>query len=418
MIYKTLADMDFSTMLFESKAQTQSGEQLLNNYQSHVMANPVTCRLINNFMKEAKQCLYDSGVKAVYEKVAEIISSNKHSWMLASVCEDINSSKAGYNYLNMNAAKQVEKLLEMEEKDVVNYIKAGALKNVMFVEGFRNIVRNVQSERPIVEYNEDYTNEHPISLVEKANDGTVWFTAFGNLYRMNESGNPEVSADWKAVSEDFHIVNQMIQNRQITFANEQAIFKTPHHIYTISEQGKCVREDKEGKKLELTVEQLRDQNKLYVSTIASLSTRKQMSYMLESLARVCENFDRIGVMDNVHVVSTCNDRFAIVEGKTKTSAWSIQSNHAGRWSVNDNICEVCNVIKKRTNVDLVPCFKEKIEEAVKDMEDSEKEKIQESLQTDSLKSRREKIEALTEKYKNDPVRLAVLAKVAAELSSL
>ena len=73
MTYKTLASMDFNGMLFEAQAQTKTGQELLNKYQSYVMANPVTCGVVNNFLKEAAQLSYDNGINSVLDKVSKVV---------------------------------------------------------------------------------------------------------------------------------------------------------------------------------------------------------------------------------------------------------------------------------------------------------------------------------------------------------
>lgn len=418
MIYKRLADMDFANILFESKAQTQSGMAILNKYQALVMANPVTCGIVNNFIKEAKGCLYDNGVRNAYDRTSEFISESKYSWLLASTCEKINENTGSYNYLQRNAAKQVEKLLEMEEKDVVNYIKAGALKNVMFVEGFRNIVKGIQNDMPIVEEYVNFTNTHPISITEKVDDD-IYFVVNRQLYKLNEGVTSIAEGEWNKVSNDFKVISTLLENKTFKFSDAETITYqcNENFSYEISEQGKCIKSYSD-KKVELTVEQLREQNAIYLNTIPYESRRQQMSYVLEGLAKVCEHFDAIAVLNNVHIISTANDVIMLVESKDESTATLMQTNHAAAWSITDNIYKVCEFVKKRTHADISECFKEKIEEAIKATENEEKEQIQESIKEDEIKARKEKIAALTEKYKNDPTRLAVLSKVALELSDM
>ena len=119
---KILAEIDFQSIIGESMAQTQTGAELLNKYKSYLLVNEASCSLINSFVKEAAQHTYDNGVNDALNAVAECINANKASWALASACEAINNDKSSYNYINRNAAKQVEKLLEMDEENVV---KAG-----------------------------------------------------------------------------------------------------------------------------------------------------------------------------------------------------------------------------------------------------------------------------------------------------
>ena len=118
---KILAEMDFSSLIAEANAQTQTGAELINKYKSFLMANESTCALVNNFVREASILRYDNGVNNVLETVADYINSNKTAWALTSACESIQNSTKSYNYLQRNAAKQVEKLLEMQEEDIGKY---------------------------------------------------------------------------------------------------------------------------------------------------------------------------------------------------------------------------------------------------------------------------------------------------------
>ena len=71
MVYSTLANMDFQGILFEAQANTQTGENLLNKYKSFLLANEVTCRLVNSFVQEAKSCLYN-GIKLLKQTAKQI----------------------------------------------------------------------------------------------------------------------------------------------------------------------------------------------------------------------------------------------------------------------------------------------------------------------------------------------------------
>ena len=153
---KIQAELDFSSIIGESMAQTQTGAELLSKYNSYLLVNEASCALVNSFVKEAALHTYDNGINEALTTVAEYINANKASWALATACESINANTASHNYINRNAAKQVEKLLEMDETNVVKYVKNGALKNVMFCEAFRNIAKQIFKETPMVEAAADY----------------------------------------------------------------------------------------------------------------------------------------------------------------------------------------------------------------------------------------------------------------------
>ena len=75
---KILADMDFQSIIGESMAQTQTGAELLNKYNSYLLVNEANCALVNSFVKEAAQHTYDNGVHEALTQVSEYINANKH----------------------------------------------------------------------------------------------------------------------------------------------------------------------------------------------------------------------------------------------------------------------------------------------------------------------------------------------------
>ena len=83
---KILAELDFASIISESMAQTQTGNEVLNKYKSILMTSESTCALVNNFIKESAGVVYDSGVVNVLEQVVDYVNSNKVSWALATAC--------------------------------------------------------------------------------------------------------------------------------------------------------------------------------------------------------------------------------------------------------------------------------------------------------------------------------------------
>lgn len=413
MVYSTLANMDFATILFEAQANTQTGEQLLNKYKSFLLANEVSCGLVNGFVQEAKSCLYDGGVKYVLEQVSEVINNNKISWQLASACESINKNNKSYNYLNRNAAQQVEKLLEMDESNVVKYIKAGALKNVMFCESFRQIAKQCYGSNCIVEAYEEYISEHPVSLIESV--GSVdFFEVKGKLFKID--GGEVSEAAWNEVSHEFQMITNLLESNLAKFENDTLFVKFRDAEYQITEANKVVRLTSNDER-ELTNEQLREMNNLIVSTIAPRNVHHVAS-VLEAIALVCENFDNLAILDNTRVISTRNDKFIIIESEGNIYAESIQSTKPGKWAINESVLDAVEYIKKQTKVNISEMFSEEIEKAYQERCVEEQEEIKENLKSDAIQERREKIAMLTEKFKNDPVRLAVLSQLAEDLNNI
>ena len=411
---KILAELEFNMILNEASASTQTGGELLNKYKSYCMANEVSCNLVNNFVKEAQYCRYDNGVNHTLEQVADYINCNKTIWALASACESINSNNKSYNYLNRNAAKQVEKLLEMQEEDVVKYIKAGALKNVMFCESFRNIAKQVYKDQPMIEATADYVKVTPISIVESAGDG-FWFEVCGNLYKIDEDKNITESA-WNEVSNTFKVVTSLLESSIASVDENTITVNAGNATYEIKEAEKVTKVGKEGT-IEMTVEQLRDNNRLVLMS-TNPRHRNNLAGVLEAIALTCENYNHILSMDNVGIYTTKNDKFVVIESGENIYATSLQSKRYPKWTINEGAIDALSFIKSKTNVTLNEEYKDNVDKNIESISIEEKENLEEEIKNQEIESYKTRIETLTEKFKNDPVKLAVLSKIAQEVQGL
>lgn len=435
---RILAELDFASILNESKAQTATGADLLRKYQSFLITNESTHNLVNAFVKEASVHTYDNGVNEALEMVSDYINMNKTIWALSSACENINNNKSSYNYINKNAAKQVENLLEMNEDEVVKYIKAGALKSVMFCEAFRNIAKQVYKDSPMVEEAADYTAVHPVSMVENVGDGFL-FEVNGTLYKMDLDKNVQ-EADWKSASNTFKTVSSLLESDMCTVDENTITVEFNKSTYVISEAGKCEKckagnaksidgcgdckpdakdtKDPEAKKKvkeSFTAEQLRENNRLVVMATTPRA-KAQVASVLEAIALLVENYDSITNLDNVSVYSTKNDKFVIIEAGSNLYATLLQSNRHPKWTINENAVDALSFIKSKTNVSLGDKYSELVSEHIEKVSEEEKEKIEQELKESERNSYRERISALTEKFKNDPTKLAVLSQLASQLA--
>lgn len=414
MISKILVNLDFASLISEAYAQTQTGAELVNKYKAHVMSNESSCALVNNFVREASQCRYDNGVNETLSIVSDYINQNKTSWALASACESINANNKSYNYINRNAAKQVETLLEMEEDDVVKYIKAGALKNVMFCEAFRNIAKQVFRETPLVEATAEYTKVTPVSMIENVGDGYC-FEVAGQLFKIDSDKNIQ-EALWNEVSNTFKTVSQLLESQMTIIDNHSIVVNSPVGTYTINKAGEVIREGKEGTKT-MSVEQLREHNRLVLMT-TNPRQKNNVAQILEAIALTCENYDSIVNMDNAAIYLTKNDKFIVIESNDTLYATSLMSNRTAKWTINENAIDAISFIKSKTNVSLADNYQSVIENAMESADQTEKERIEAELKEATQQSYKERIEILTERFKNDPVKLAVLSKLAQELSEI
>lgn len=404
---RILADIDFQRIIGESMAQTQTGAELINRYKSFLLVNEASCGLVNSFVKEAAQHTYDNGVNEALTQVVEYINENKASWALASACENINNNRSSYNYINRNAAKQVEKLLEMDEENVVKYVKNGALKNVMFCEAFRNIAKQIFKESPMVEATADYTKTTPVSFVESVGDG-LCFAIEGKIYKIDDDKNITESTA-NEVSNTFRVISTILESNNTTIDGHSITVKAGNSEYTISEENKVVREGKE-----MTAAQLREHNRLVLMT-ANPRYRNQLAGVLEGIALIAENYSNIANMDNVSIYQTKNDKFIVIEGANKLYASLIASNRHPQWTVNDNAVDTLSFIKAKTNVNISENYSDMVKSHIESVSESEQANIMQELHEQKMNSYKERIEILTEKFKNDPTKLAVLSKLAQDL---
>jgi 23S rRNA maturation mini-RNase III len=412
---RILAEMEFASIISGAQANTQTGAELINRYKSYVMAHDINHAVVNGFIREASKLNYDNGIMETLNKVSAYVNANKTSWALASACEQLNADNSSYNYINRNfAVKQVEKLLEMNEEDVVKYIKAGALKNVMFCEAFRNIAKQVYKDTPLVESTADYTRITPVSMVESSNNNT-YFVIEGNLFKIDDNG---VVSEAKAneVSNTFKNVNQLLESSQSKVYSDLVSIETPNATYEITEANMVKKIGKEGT-YEMTVEQLRENNRLVLMT-CNPTKRHQMASLLEGIALISENYDRIANLDNAAVYVTNNDRFLVIESETNLYSTLLKSTRHPKWTINENVVDALSFIKTKTNTSLNDIYKTNIDECIEKMADDEKQMVAENLKNQTHQNYRERIELLTEQFKNDPVKLAVLSKLANDLNNL
>lgn len=445
MNFKILAEFDFASIIGESMAQTQTGAELLSKYKSFLLVNEASCSLINSFVKEASQYTYDNGVNEALTQVADYISDNKASWALASACEAINANTASHNYINRNAAKQVEKLLEMDEANVVKYVKSGALKNVMFCEAFRNIAKQIFKETPMVEATADYVVKHPVAFVENVGDG-LCFAVEGKIYKIDDDKNiTEAAAN--EVSNTFRTISTILESANTTIDEFGINVVAGNSVYVISEAGKCDKcklekhgefegdklpvkdkdiepdpdktDDKEKKKKKavkesMTVAELREHNRLALMT-CNPRHRNQFAALLEGIALIAENYDNIANMDNVSIYETKNDRFIVIEGANTLYASLLASRRHPAWTINENAVDALSFIKTKTNVNISENYTDAVKNHLEKISETEQETIKQELHEQKVMSYKERIEALTEKFKNDPTKLAILSNIAQEL---
>ena len=184
---KLLTNLNFADLISKSEAITEAGKEMLSRYKGYCYSNPVSCGLVNGFIAEASRYGFDTGLNNILESVNNFIKENNISWKLASACESISANNSTYNYINKIGVQQVEKLLDMNESDVISYIKAGSLKNIQYIPEFRAICKEVYKTQVTEAHAVNYDVVNPISYVFEDNETKdKYFKVNGQVFKVNE----------------------------------------------------------------------------------------------------------------------------------------------------------------------------------------------------------------------------------------
>ena len=146
--------------------------------------------------------------------------------------------------------------------------------------------------------------------------------------------------------------------------------------------------------------------------------KNQFASILEGVALIAENYDRIVNLDNVSIFSTKNDRFMVIESNDNLYATLLASNHSQKWTINENAINAVDFIRSKTNVNISDTHADNINAAIQTIDENSKNNFNELQRQTNIQSLKERIEVLTEKFKNDPVKLAVITKLAQDVAEL
>jgi len=273
----------------------------------------------------------------------------------------------------------------------------------------------------MVESDANYTMVRPISYIENCGDGYM-FEAAGKVIKVNED-KTIMEANWNDVSNTFRMINQLLESSICKFDEVSESLTISYlgaeYVLNIVDEAckceKCRKNEKgECKKKEMTVEQLREENRLVVMA-QQPRNRNMVAGVLEAIALAFENFKHIAKMDNAGVYMTNADQFLVVNEGTNMFATLIKSNHSNGWTFNTNVIEALENIKKSTRVTLSEKFTEQVKAVIENTSEEEKAKIAAELKESQKNGMKARIEALTEKFKNDPTKLAILSQCAKDL---
>lgn len=421
MSVKLLKDLQFAEKINSSEAITEAGKEILNNYRAYIYSNPASCGIVNGFLLEASKFSFDTGLSSIVESVNKFINEHNISWKLASACEKISNNNSTYNYINKLGVAQVEKLLEMNESDVVSYIKSGSLKNIQYIPEFRSICKEVYKTNITEHKSLNYQLVNPISYVLLNEDNSKIVNVNGKIMKISDDTIEEcVCQDQK-----FHRINSLLENFKNDGENLYFEYKGVHGDvakFVISEDNITFTKGKSINETFDSAAKLMDYANLVSKT---MSIQEKMSFMnvASAVSEVFESMPNICVLDNVNVLFASNGtQLAIIEGKNNVNLTVFHSINYGSSSNNyEYVVEALNNVIKMTGIDLKEVYESRINEDCKKMETPEAKEIREQLEANKEAQydiRKKKIAMLAEQYKNDPVKIALLNKVAKELSIL
>ena len=422
MSVKLLKDLQFAEKLNSTEAITEAGKEVLNNYRAYVYTNPTSCGIVNGFVLEASKLSFDTGLTSILESVNKFISENNISWKLASACESITNNNSTYNYINKLGVQQVEKLLEMNENDVVSYIKAGSLKNIQYIPEFRAVCKEVYKTTITEHQALNYTLTNPISYVLLNEDNSKVINVNGKTFKITESG----VEDCVCQDENFNRINKLLESFKRDADNNLVIEYRGIHgdVATIKISEESISFTK-GSSINETFDA---SNKFmdYANMVSKTMAIQEKVNFMNLATVIVEMFNampNVCILDNVKMLESSNgSTVAIVEGKDNVNVTVFQSINAGSSSNNyEYMAEALNNVLKVSGIDLKGIYEERINEDCKKMETPEAKAIREQLEANKeaqFDIRKKKIAMLAEQYKNDPVKIALLNKVAKDLAIL
>jgi len=416
---KLLTNLNFAELITKTEAITEAGKEMLSRYKGFCYNNPISCSLVNGFVAEASKYGFDTGLTNILESVNKFIKENNISWKLASACESISANNSTYNYINKLGVQQVEKLLEMNEAEVISYIKAGSLKNIQYIPEFRAICKEVYKTQITEAQTPNYTVVNPISYVFTNEAKESFFKAYGSVFKIGES---KVELVKECEDETFNKVNTLLENFGRNGENIYYEYKGARGTYRfeINENVLEFTAPNISEKFEDHIAFVEYCNNL--SKVLPMNEKMQLMKVSSAIATVFENIENIVLIDNCKILSSMNGTTcAIIEGKDNVNLTVFNSVHSGSFTKNyDYMAEALNDVIKVSGIDLKSMFEDRINEDCKKL-DPEAQQIKEQLEANKeaqYSIRKKKIAMLAEQCKNDPVKLMLLNKVAKDLRML
>ena len=424
---KLLTNLNFAELISKTEAITEAGKELLKGYRGYCYANPVSCSLVNSFIAEASRYGFDTGLNNILESVNSFIKENNISWKLASACESISANNSTYNYINKIGVQQVEKLLEMNESEVVSYIKAGSLKNIQYIPEFRAICKEVYKTQVTEAQTVEYKVVNPISYVyENEETKERFFKVNGQIFKITED-NVEMTNECK--DETFNRINSLLESMgrdgetlYYAYRGSRGDYRFEINESKVDEETKTTLTFKNNNINETFEDGVKFREYCdNLSKVLPVNEKIHLMKVSNAIADVFENMGSVMLVDNCKLLTSMQATCAIIESKDKVNLTVFNSINAGSSSNNyDYMVEALNNVIKVAGVDLKGMYEDRINEDMKKL-DPEAKEIKEQLEANKEAQyaiRKKKIAMLAEQHKNDPLKIMLLNKIAKDLRML
>ena len=419
---KLLKDLDFVAKINECQAVSEAGKELVKNYKAYLFTNPASCGIVNGFVQEAQKYGFDTGLASILESVLGFIKENNISWQLASACESIENNKSTYNYIAKTGVEQVSKLLEMDESQVVSYIKSGALKGVQYIPEFRQVCKEVYKQTITETQAVNYNVVNPVSYVYVSEEAK-FFNVCGKTFKTEDG----IVSESVCNDVTYNKINSLLEHFEQKNDKLNIGLKDFHgntYTFSIDENGIDLTRNGFGKEINEHFADAANFNE-YCNTLSKIMNVNEKLQFMNTVSVVSEMFNasnQIVSLDNVKLLNANNGTLcAIIEGEKNVNLTVFRNVKHGTSSQNyDYVVEALNQVIKLTGIDLKAMFEDRINEDLKKL-DPEAEEMKKQIEENNeakFELRKKKIAMLAEQFKNDPVRLSLLNKVAKDLAIL
>ena len=135
-----------------------------------------------------------------------------------------------------------------------------------------------------------------------------------------------------------------------------------------------------------------------------------------------ENYDNVAILNNASIISIGagdkQNNILVIESGKYLYAKSLSLPVSQAFEVNENALEVCTYLKEKVQVDLTDTYKKSINESIEQISEVQKQVLENRSAKQEINDINARIEALTNQFKNDPAKLAVLTSLASQVQDL